>query len=315
MADLKVAASTFPYLYSHSGLDALKHLAGMGFKAFEMMIFPPHCWPAEMSAADRAATRSWLDGEGLQLTSFCYPLLDNNPNGVDRMMRDYTLARYREAIDLALDRERIARLLFGDLGRTWCLPYDTNSIAYVAEEDDCEYDLDKARSVLDSAGLDLPLEIRMQTSTELRTEYTTIAEILQADLKEIGINLTIDNVDAVTYRNRFVNEQNFELASHAYGRAGKDPSSLLETTVVFKPEGNVSGFEDPAYTEAVTRGGSTPDEAERRAAYAQASKILRDSHHVLSIVPRPRLYVASAAVEGLAFSADGYAIFENVTKE
>lgn len=103
MADLKVAASTFPYLYSHSGLDALKHLAGMGFKAFEMMIFPPHCWPAEMSAADRAATRSWLDGEGLQLTSFCYPLLDNNPNGVDRMMRDYTLARYREAIDLAAE--------------------------------------------------------------------------------------------------------------------------------------------------------------------------------------------------------------------
>lgn len=103
MADLKVAASTFPYLYSRSGLDALKHLAGMGFTRFEQMIFPPHCWPAEMSAADRRATRSWLDGEGHRITSFCYPLLDNNPNSVDTLMRQYTLDRYREAFDLAAE--------------------------------------------------------------------------------------------------------------------------------------------------------------------------------------------------------------------
>ncbi|XWN33662.1 MAG: sugar phosphate isomerase/epimerase family protein [Devosia sp.] len=103
MADLKVAVSTFPYLYSHSGLDALKHLKSMGFDRFEMMFFPPHCWPAEMSASTRRETKSWLDGEGAKITSFCYPLLDNNPNGVDRMMRSYTLDRYREAIDLSAE--------------------------------------------------------------------------------------------------------------------------------------------------------------------------------------------------------------------
>ena len=41
----EVAASTFPFLYSHSGLDALKHLRSLGYDRFEMMIFPPHCWP------------------------------------------------------------------------------------------------------------------------------------------------------------------------------------------------------------------------------------------------------------------------------
>lgn len=100
---LRVAASTFPYLYSHSGLDALKHLRAMGYDAFEMMIFPPHCWPAEMSPTTRREVKSWLDGEGGRITSFCYPLLDNNPNSVDRLMRDYTLERYREAIDLAAE--------------------------------------------------------------------------------------------------------------------------------------------------------------------------------------------------------------------
>ncbi len=100
---LTVAASTFPFLYSHDGLGALKHLGSLGYDAFEMMIFPPHCWPRELTATQRQEYKAWLDGEGCRLTSFCYPLLDNNPNGTDALMRAYTLDRYREAIDLAAE--------------------------------------------------------------------------------------------------------------------------------------------------------------------------------------------------------------------
>jgi L-ribulose-5-phosphate 3-epimerase len=103
MPQLDVAASTFPFLYSHDGLGALKHLRGLGYDKFEMMIFPPHCWPRELSPRQRKEYRDWLDGEGGAITSFCYPLLDNNPNGVDRLMRAYTLDRYKEAIDLAAE--------------------------------------------------------------------------------------------------------------------------------------------------------------------------------------------------------------------
>jgi len=103
MSELKVAASTFPFLYSMSGLDALKHLRAMGYSQFEMMIFPPHCWPADLTKSDRAEYKSWLDGEGAEITSFCYPLIDNNPNSTDRLMREYTLDRYKEAIDLSAE--------------------------------------------------------------------------------------------------------------------------------------------------------------------------------------------------------------------
>lgn len=105
MTQLPVAASTFPFLYSHDGLGAMKHLKSLGYDTFEMMIFPPHCWPRELSVAQRREYRNWLAGEGARITSFCYPLLDNNPNGVDRLMRAYTLDRYREAIDLAAEWE------------------------------------------------------------------------------------------------------------------------------------------------------------------------------------------------------------------
>jgi sugar phosphate isomerase/epimerase len=105
MPQLDVAASTFPFLYSHDGLGAMKHLKGLGYDKFEMMVFPPHCWPRELTTRARKDYKGWLDGEGCTITSFCYPLLDNNPNGVDRLMRAYTLDRYREAIDLAAEWE------------------------------------------------------------------------------------------------------------------------------------------------------------------------------------------------------------------
>jgi L-ribulose-5-phosphate 3-epimerase len=103
MKQLDVAVSTFPFLYSHKGLDALKHLRGLGYDKFELMIFPPHCWPRELSGDQRGEYKAWLDGEGVAITSFCYPLLDNNPNGVDVLMRQYTLDRYKEAIDLSAE--------------------------------------------------------------------------------------------------------------------------------------------------------------------------------------------------------------------
>ncbi|MBT8455301.1 MAG: sugar phosphate isomerase/epimerase [Rhodobacteraceae bacterium] len=103
MTTLKVAASTFPFLYSHDGLDALKHLQSLGYDIYELMIFPPHCWPAELSAEKRRSYKEWLDGEGVRLSSLCYPLLDNNPNSVDKLMRDYTLDRYKEAVDFAAE--------------------------------------------------------------------------------------------------------------------------------------------------------------------------------------------------------------------
>lgn len=105
MSPLRVAASTFPFLYSHGGLDALKHLKSLGYDTYELMIFPPHCWPRELTVANKREYKAWLNGEGGHVSSFCYPLLDNNPNGVDRLMRAYTLDRYKEAIDLAAELE------------------------------------------------------------------------------------------------------------------------------------------------------------------------------------------------------------------
>ena len=104
MAELRVAASTFPFLYSHSGLDALKHLASQGYSAFELMIFPPHCWPATMTLGERRAMRDWLSDNGLFGDELLLPAARQPPElGLGPIMRRYTLDRYKEAIAFAAE--------------------------------------------------------------------------------------------------------------------------------------------------------------------------------------------------------------------
>ena len=53
-----------------------------------------------LSAAERKACQEQLRARGLALSSFCHPLLDNDPNAPDALMRRYMLDRYKEHIDL-----------------------------------------------------------------------------------------------------------------------------------------------------------------------------------------------------------------------
>ena len=101
MAGLAVSATTFSYMWTHSAKDAFSHLADVGYKTFELLLFPPHCWPADMTSAERGEIKTVLEDRGLRVTSFCYPLMDNNPNSPCKHMRAYTKDRYREIIDFA----------------------------------------------------------------------------------------------------------------------------------------------------------------------------------------------------------------------
>ena len=90
--------------------------------------------------------------------------------------------------------------------------------------------------------------VNILTSTELRTG-TTISKSCRPTAK-IGINLTIDNVDAVTYRRRYVNEQDFDLPPPSAEPRRTRPRWRRRWC---SPKGNVSGFEDPAHADAVLR--------------------------------------------------------------
>jgi hypothetical protein len=98
-----VGACTYSWLWDRPLPDAVHRIADMGFKYFELMSAPPHCWPRAWSAAERAAFRRLYESLGLRLTSVNPTYLDINMASPNPGIRDESIRQLRENVQLAHD--------------------------------------------------------------------------------------------------------------------------------------------------------------------------------------------------------------------
>jgi len=95
--------NTYSYILSHTARDCLNHLAGFGFREFEVMMVPGHCWPAEMDAAARAGLRKHLTSLEANIVTLNMPNIDMNIAGIAPEMRAYTIGILKRIVELAGD--------------------------------------------------------------------------------------------------------------------------------------------------------------------------------------------------------------------
>jgi sugar phosphate isomerase/epimerase len=98
-----LGASTFAFAWKETALDALRRLRGLGLDGFDVVLAPGHCWPAELSPAERSRLASTLAAEGIRLDSLNFPALDLNLASCVAEVRAYSVARYREAMELGAE--------------------------------------------------------------------------------------------------------------------------------------------------------------------------------------------------------------------
>jgi sugar phosphate isomerase/epimerase len=79
----------------------MEHLTDIGYSRFELLVNPPHLWPADLDAAERAAVRRLMAERGLSLTSLNAPMLDINLVSPAAEVRRYTRQHYRAILELA----------------------------------------------------------------------------------------------------------------------------------------------------------------------------------------------------------------------
>lgn len=100
---LTVGACTYSWLWDRPLQDAVHRIAEMGFKYFELMSTPPHCWPRDYSAADRTGFRRLYESLGLRLTSVNPTFLDLNMASPNPGIREESIRQLRETVQLAHD--------------------------------------------------------------------------------------------------------------------------------------------------------------------------------------------------------------------
>ena len=94
--------NTYAYSQSHSAVDCLRHLADLGTRAVEMMVYPGHLWIGD-GAAERNEIRRVLDASGIRVMSLNAPNIDLNIAAATAEMREMTLRMDRAFLELAAD--------------------------------------------------------------------------------------------------------------------------------------------------------------------------------------------------------------------
>ena len=96
-------ASTFAFVWRERVLDSLRRLQALGLDGFDVILAPGHCWPAELSRAERASLARTLDADGIRLASLNFPALDLNLASPVPEVRRYAIELYGAALRLAAE--------------------------------------------------------------------------------------------------------------------------------------------------------------------------------------------------------------------
>lgn len=182
----------------------------------------------------------------------------------------------RKALAYATDREAIKKLIFNDTGRVMTHPI-AGGWAYDPSLDNLmRFDLEKAREHLARAGV--AGQTFTLTASNSRLEQD-LAQVLQAQYQELGINVQIETVDsAEAFQLVKEDKTNWTITNW---RPRADPDGLLR--ILWHSQGfqNTTGFSNPEVDRLLDEAAATYDTQKAAELYHQIERIIvEDAHYV-----------------------------------
>lgn len=214
--------------------------------------------------------------------------------------------RVRQAVGLAVDRDRILDEVYQGRGYTQSLPWPQDSPAYDGEKNDTyQRDTDRARQLVEDVEADagpLPtatLSYRGSDQTQRNT-----AQIVAANLADVGIDVDLEPLEAGVHAEK-LRSGSFDglwLLSHDFVQY--DPSSLIVNAFPFNSEKNASNFHDDAYSAVTQRAWTAgdPQGPEAQAAYDDLNDILLDEAFLVELIRPDSPVVTSSALHDVGWT-------------
>ncbi|NJK44809.1 MAG: hypothetical protein HC933_11455 [Pleurocapsa sp. SU_196_0] len=228
-------------------------------------------------------------------------------------------ARVRRAINLAIDRETISRKVFAGLAKPahGILPAN---LPYVDQPNPASYafDPDGAKKLLAQAGFEpgangilvrdgKPLKATLVTTQDVFPQAKTLSEIVQDQLRNIGIDFNIEVMNSDAFYARLSKGQ-YDVATNITWGAPYDPHSSLVSLFKIDPNNRNSTrvYGDAKLNTMVDEVLATPSEALRRARYNAIWRYLDSVSAGIPLVSSSRTYAVRKGVEGFGMSATEY---------
>ncbi|WGP07737.1 ABC transporter substrate-binding protein [Bacillus subtilis] len=205
--------------------------------------------------------------------------------------------RVRQAVQAAIDREVLLQVADQGVGNISDGPINSGS-PYAEEAIYPAFDPDRATELLDDYGQ----PVTFSYTTDARPQSAQRATAIQQMLDDVGIEMTIDTVDAATLDTRLTTRDfdAIEFFTSAYG----ETDSAMSGIFMKDAPGNFSGYASDEATDLIQQAAGTVDEDARGELYRSASEIIVNDAPVLFFTESPSGFAATGQVGGIPDLSD-----------
>ncbi|MCL5025481.1 MAG: ABC transporter substrate-binding protein [Chloroflexi bacterium] len=207
----------------------------------------------------------------------------------------------RQALSWAINREAFVKTLAfgeGEVPKGW---WPEGQWMYDPTAKGFGYDVNKAKEMLARAGF--PDGLRETMTVISRPEDRQLAEMIQAQWKEVGVELTLDTVERAAAVDRF-RSGNFK-TSVARFPTEADPDLYLAKYVSNSPDNILTAYNNPRFNELHEQARRTYDRAERKKLYTELNNILLEDLPALELYKRTWAHAMSVKLKGFATNSRG----------
>jgi peptide/nickel transport system substrate-binding protein len=220
--------------------------------------------------------------------------------------------RVRKAMMYGMDREGICKAVYFGYCEVTAQPFPKDYYAHNDSIDDVLYPYDpaKAKSLLAEAGVE-SLDVKMITGAGL-TDKVAVAQAIQAQWKQIGINATLKQVDVASLADEmYVKKSADDLVSQWGGRP--DPAITIGQRGISTGFYNPGGVSTPLLDKLYAKASAEPDPAVREELLQAASKETAESALEMVVLFPQLPYATRSTVSGFTPYITGKPEFRSVT--
>jgi peptide/nickel transport system substrate-binding protein len=211
----------------------------------------------------------------------------------------------RQAIAMAVDRKRIVQQAVaglavegkGSFGNGFPWAYD-EKVSY-----DTLYPLDpaKAKDMLAKAGVPAGTTLRLAYYSQ-NAKFSAAAEIIKDNLKQVGIDVTLQPMETAVFKDTVYAKRDFDLALQSFTSSG-DPAigyhRLYVTNEGTDPNVNATGYSNSKVDDLLKQAGEVSDREKRSEFYYQAQEILNEDVPTLILFDEQQADAYSNKLSGL----------------
>ncbi|MDC9580936.1 peptide ABC transporter substrate-binding protein SapA [Xenorhabdus sp. PR6a] len=225
----------------------------------------------------------------------------------------------RQAIAYAINNQRLMKSIYYGTAETAASILPRASWAYDNRAEVTEYNPEKSRQILHNLGLSgLELTLWVPTASQAyNPSPLKMAELIQADLAQVGIKIAIRPVEGRFQENQLM-DKTHDMTLAGWSTDSNDPDSFfrpLLSCAAIASQTNLSRWCSSVFDDALRQALLNQQLASRIKNYHVAQEILAQQLPVLPLAYAMRLQISRYNIKGLVLSPFGNSAFDRVYRE